>query len=83
MLNTKEEALPSSSELATAILSLVPPILTAALGPLGGYLGRPPVSSNWPQTQRRQANHLECIVQMSPALPRHPDSFLGPCEAWI
>lgn len=83
MLNTKEEALPSNSEPATKILSLVPPIWTAALSPLGGYLGRPPGSSNWPQTQGKQANHLECIVQIGSTLPRHPDSFLGPCEAWI
>lgn len=59
MLSTKEEALPSSSKLATVIPSLVPPIWTVALSPLGGYLGRPPGSSNWPQIQRRQANHLE------------------------
>lgn len=83
MLNTKEEALPSSSELATVLLSLVPPIWTAALSPLGGFLGRPPGSSNWPRIQRRQATHLECIVQISSTLPRHPDSFLGPCDAWI
>lgn len=50
MLNTKEGALPSNFKPATVILSLVPPIWTAALCSLGVYLGRPPGSSNWPQS---------------------------------
>lgn len=83
MFHTKKGALPSNFEPATAILSLVPPIWTVALCSLGVYLGRPPGSSNWPQTQGRKANHLECIVQIGSTLPRHHDSFLGLLEAWI
>lgn len=83
MLHTKDGALPSNSKPATVILSLVPPIWTVALISLGVYLGRPPGSSTWPQTQGRKANHLECIAQIGSALPRHPDSFLGLFEAWI
>lgn len=83
MLHTKEGALPCNSGPATVILSLGPPIWTVALSSLGVYLGRPPRSSNWPRTQGRKANHLECIVQIGSTLPRHPDSFLGLLEAWI
>lgn len=51
MLNTEEEALPSSSKLATVAPSLAPPLWTAALSPLEATLGDRPGAPTGPKSK--------------------------------
>lgn len=72
-------ALPSNFKPATVILSLVPPIWTVALCSLGVYLGRPPRSSNWPQTQRKRQTIWNASSRLT---PHSPGTLTASWDGW-